>query len=93
MDEEEYSSFQASADNIEHVRDPRTHKTITYDAAIKLGLIDRDAKTFHNPVTNQTFSIQEAANKGFIKKKVRVDNFTFSRNLCSKNLIIMFPKF
>jgi len=71
MDEEEYSSFQASADNIEHVRDPRTHKTISYDAACKLGLIDSNAKTFHNPVTNQTVSLQEAAEKGFVKRKVR----------------------
>lgn len=70
MDEEEYSSFQASADSIEHVRDPRTHKTITYDAAIKLGLIDGDAKMFHNPVTSERMTLQEAADKGFIKKKV-----------------------
>lgn len=72
MDEEEYSSSQASADNIEHVRDPRTHKVITYDAACKLGLIDNDTKTFHNPITNQTLSLYEAAQRGFVKKKVIV---------------------
>lgn len=71
MDEEEYSSFQASADSVEHVRDPRTHKVITYDAACKLGIIDSDAKTFHNPVTDQTLSLQEAAERGFVKRKVR----------------------
>ncbi|XP_067941004.1 uncharacterized protein [Watersipora subatra] len=69
MDGGEYSSFQATADNVEHVRDPRTHKTITYDAACKLGLIDRGSKTFHNPITDQTLSLDEAARKGFIKKK------------------------
>ena len=70
LDEEEYSSFQASADNVEHVRDPRTHKIITYDAACKLGLINKDAKTFHNPITNQHMSFQEASEKGFIRRKV-----------------------
>ena len=75
MDEEEYSSFQATADNVEHVRDPRTHKIITYDAACKLGLIDKSNKTFHNPITNQTLSLSEAAQRGFIKKKVM--NYVF----------------
>jgi len=75
MDAGEYSSFQATADNIEHVRDPRTHKVITYDAACKLGLIDKESRTFHNPITNQNLSIQEATQRGFIKKKVNL--FTF----------------
>lgn len=70
MDEGEYSSFQATADNIESVKDPRTHKVITYDAACKLGLIDRDHRTFHNPITNQNLSLQEATQRGFIKRKV-----------------------
>ena len=78
LDEEEYSSFQASADNVEHVRDPRTHKIITYDAACKLGLINKDAKTFHNPITNQHMSFQEASEKGFIRRKVSFRDDTFT---------------
>ena len=52
--------------NLTGVIDPFTGAVISLDQAVKLGLINKEGKTFYSPITDETMSIEEAIKKGFI---------------------------
>ena len=52
--------------NIEFVRDPRTDRNVTVSEAMHIGLLDRQSLNYHNPLTNETLSLNKAYQKGCI---------------------------
>ncbi len=52
--------------SIEFVLDPRTNRKVTVTEAMHNGLLDRQTLFYRHPITNETFTLNRAYDKGFI---------------------------
>jgi hypothetical protein len=65
------------------VYDPKKGYSVSVTSALNDGLIDARTEQYHNPITGDRFSLEDATNKGLIDQVSEILEAVFSRALLS----------
>lgn len=74
---------------IRAVVDRKNKKTVTFDEAVRLGLVDRDTGAYYDNVTNEKLYIGDALVRGFLKARQVSESEARDLNIDPTNQILV----